>query len=237
LVSRRRTGLKALQAAIRSFGGCAVTIQADVSDTASAREAMGRVRRAWGVVDLLINNAGAPASAHLFSTDDMDDRMRQSLLGANCMTQAVLPFMVRRKSGAIINVAPPVDGSWGGSLATKFALIGFSETVRSEVRDAGLTVGLVLPDGVPCSENGRRDTSLPSGWVAAATILAVKFRLAEISIPPRASTIEAIRSVTPRAAEAVSGWASAARRLFGRTSDDGDASPRLPGELLRFAVH
>jgi hypothetical protein len=157
------------------------------------------------------------------------------------MTQAVLPFMLRQKSGTIVNVAPPTaidtDGSWGGSLATKFALIGFTETVRSEVRDSGLTLSLVLPDGVPYGRNGNGAANLPPGWVAAATILAAKFRLADISIPPSPATVEAIRSAAPRAADAVSGWVSAAQRLFNGANEDDEASRRLPGELLRFAVH
>lgn len=157
------------------------------------------------------------------------------------MTEAVLPLMYGRKRGTVVNIAPPTakdtDGSWGGSLATKFALIGFTEMVRSEVRDSGLTLSLVLPDATLHGGNGHGAADLPPGWIAAATILAARFRLAEISIPPSPATVEAIRAAAPRAAEAVSGWVSAAQRLFSGAIDDGDASQRLPGELLRLAVH
>jgi hypothetical protein len=67
--------------------------------------------------------------------------------------------------------------------------------------------------------------------------LAARFRLAEISTPPSLSTVEAIRSEAPHAAEALSGWVSAAQRLFNGASGDADASRLLPGELLRLAVH
>jgi NAD(P)-dependent dehydrogenase (short-subunit alcohol dehydrogenase family) len=240
LVSRRRAGLTALQAAIRSYGRRALAIPADVSDAASAREALMRVRRSWGKVDLLINNAGTHASAHSLGSDDVDELMRRSLLGATFMAEAALPFMYRQKSGTIVNVAPPteraVDGSWGGSLASKFALIGFTQTLRSEIRSSRLELSLVLPDGGPYVESGQGATLIPPAWVAAATLLAAKFHLAEISTPPGPSTVEALRATAPLAAEAVSGWASAAHRLFsGR--DEADVSRRLPGELLRLAVH
>jgi len=235
LVSRRRAGLKALQTMIRSYGGRALTIPADVSDPAAARQTLMRVRRSWGRVDLLINNTAGHPSAHPLASEDLDDLMRLSLLGATRMTQAVLPFMRRQKSGAIVNVAPRTeqsfDGSWGGSLAIKFALIGFTETLRSEIRHAGVTLGLVLPEG------GNGAGIMPPGWVAAAIVLAARFRLAEISTPPSLSTVEAIRSEAPHAAEALSGWVSAAQRLFNGASGDADASRLLPGELLRLAVH
>lgn len=240
LVSRRRSGLTALQTAIRSYGRRALAIAADLNDAVSAREALMRVRRSWGKVDILINNAGAPASTHPLASDDPDELVRLSLRGAAFMTQAALPFLYRQKSGTIVNVASPaerrIDGSWGGRLASKFALIGFTETLRSEIRSSGLKLSLVLPDAGPGGENGHRAT-IPPGWVAAATLLAAKFHLAEISAPPSPSTVEALRSVAPLTAEAVSGWVSTAQRLFSAESYDDARSRRFPGELLRLAAH
>jgi NAD(P)-dependent dehydrogenase (short-subunit alcohol dehydrogenase family) len=164
--------------------------------------------------------------------------MRLNLLGPTVMTQAALPFMRRRKSSTIINVAPPAergfDGSWQGSLATKFALIGFTETLRGEIGNAGLRLSLVLPDG---GTNGPGANAIPPGWISAATVLAAKFRLADITAPPSPATVEALRSVAPRAAEALSGWVSAAQRLFRGTIEETDVSRQLPGDWLRLAVH
>jgi citronellol/citronellal dehydrogenase len=241
LVSCRRAGLKALQGAIRSCRGRALAIQADVGDAASAHEALLRVHRLWGRVDILVNNPVCGASARLLASHELEDLMRLNLLACTSMTEAALPFMQRQQSGTIVNVAPSAergsDGSWGGSLATKFALIGFIETLRSEVRNVDLTLGLVLPDGSAQNGNGHGPVTMPPGWVAAATVLAARFRLPEISTPPSSSTVDAIRCVAPRAAEAVSGWVSAAQRLFSGASEDADVSRRLPGDLLRLAVH
>lgn len=239
LVSRRRACLKSLRDTIRSKGGRAQAIPANVADARSAREALSQVHRSWGKVDLLINNPGRrPSSAHPLAADDVEELLRRTLLGATVMTQAALPFMGRQKSGTIVNVAPASeqdrDGSWGGSLATKLALIGFSETLRSEIGHKGLTLSLVLPDG---SEKGAGTTNVPPEWISAATVLAAKFCLAEITTPPSPATIDALRSKAPRAAEAVSGWVSAAQRLFRGAPEETDVSRPLPGDWLRRAVH
>jgi len=239
LISRRRAGLKTLQDEIRSCGQRALAIRANVSDPDAAREALARVHHSWGKVDMLINNPVDRRSTHPLA-DDVDDPMRLSLLAATNMTQAALSLLRRQGNGSIVNVAPlaaqSFDGAWGGGLASKFALIGFTETLRDELKESGPALSLVLPDTSSYAMNGH-SAVIPPGWVAAATILAAKFGLADISVPPTLATVEALRPMAPLAAEAVSGWVTAAHRLLSATSDDADVSRRAPGELLRLAVH
>lgn len=237
VVSRRRAGLKALQATIRSYGRRAIAVAADISDATSAREALLRASRSWGKVDLLINYGETSAGSSL-ALDGVEELTRLNLLAATVMTRAALPFMCGQKDSTIINVAPPTergyDGSWGGSLATKFALLGFTETLRGEIANTSLELSVVLPEGVA---NGRTAKSVPPGWIAAATVLAAKFRLAEITAPPGPTTVEELRSVAPRAAEAVSGWVGAAQRLARGTAANPGVSRRFPADQLRLAVH
>ncbi len=231
LVARRVAQLEEVADAVRAAGGRALVTAADVSDQRAVRAAVGRVRRAWQRIDIVINDAGVliPAPVAHLKADDLEAMLRVNLFGALFMMQAVLPLMRAQGSGTIINVASLAGRRGvellGGYCASKFALIGLTEALRIEPEAKGVHIGLVLPGVVdtPMAQRAHGDTRLsfwpstfdmPSEWVVAAILLAVRFRLREISVPPGAATIELIGALAPGITDTLIRWTAAAGRLI-----------------------
>lgn len=151
LVARRRERLDALAEEIERGGGVALACPADVTDPDAARAAVARTLEAWGRIDALVNNAGRGLAATLETTteDDLRGLLELNLVSVLTLTRAVLPGMLARRSGHIVNVGS-VAGRRGFPLrsayaATKFGLTGLTESLRLEVRRHGIHVSLVLP--------------------------------------------------------------------------------------------
>src|SRR5207253_8398817 len=123
---------------------------AAVADVTS-RDDCRRLIDAAGNVDVLVNNAGFAVFDAIESAkpDDLQAMMQTNYFGAVWCTQAVLPQMLARRAGTIVNVASIAGimgyARMGGYCATKFALIGFSESLRDEVLGRGVRVALVCP--------------------------------------------------------------------------------------------
>ena len=240
LAARRRAELEEVAAAIRAGGGTALVVPTDVSDAAAARAAVARVRRAWGGIDVLVNSAGVlkPSPLQTLPAADLEAMLRVNLFGTLFMMQAVLPGMQRRGRGAIINIASLAGRRGvtplGAYCASKFALVGLTEALRTEVDAARIHVGVVLPGVVetPMVQGIDQAAALPEWpallnmppeWVALAVALAVRFRLHEVSVPPGAALIEEIAALAPGAADALIGWIQAAGRLVSALSQPSPA--------------
>jgi uncharacterized protein len=147
LGARRADRLEAVAVECRTLGVRAITVPTDVTKVEDCR----RLIEAAGSVDVLVNNAGfaifgAIAEAN---ADELRGMMDTNYFGTVHCTQAVLPQMLARRSGTIVNVAS-ITGLMGfarmsGYCATKFALVGFTEAVRDEVLGNGVKVALVCP--------------------------------------------------------------------------------------------
>lgn len=147
LAARRAERLESVAAECRALGAAAETIVADVS---RREECVELIERA-GTVDVLVNNAGFAVfdAIEAASPDDLASMMETNVLGTIWSTQAVLPQMLARRSGTIVNVGS-IAGIMGyarmsGYCASKFAVSGFTEAVRDEVAGRGVTVALVCP--------------------------------------------------------------------------------------------
>jgi NAD(P)-dependent dehydrogenase (short-subunit alcohol dehydrogenase family) len=235
LAARRRALLAQVAEAVTNAGGRALVVPTDVTDLRAARRAADRVRRAWGRIDILVNNAGImiPGTVEELSADDLESMLRVNVFGALFMMQAVLPLLRRQGHGTIINVASLAGRRGvtplGGYCATKFALVGLTEALRVELDGAKVHLGLVLPGVVdtPMAEGFNRTAALPSWpsmlnmppeWVAAAVLLAARFRLREVSVPPGAATIELLGAMAPGIADSLVRWATSAARLIGQAA-------------------
>lgn len=125
----------------------------DVTDDASAREAVAAVAREAGRLDVLVNNAGY-GSYGAVEDVPLEEGRRQfdvNVFGAVRLTRAVLPLMRERGSGRIVNVTSvggrvhtPLGAWYHG---TKFALEGMSDVLRLELRRFGVDVVVVRPGG------------------------------------------------------------------------------------------
>jgi short-subunit dehydrogenase len=133
----------------------------DVTSDASVRGAVGRILDRHGRIDVLVNNAGVG----LFKTwqqtpvDEMQRIMDVNLYGAVRVTRELLPAMLERRSGAIVNVASVAGkrayAKHTAYCASKHALIGWSEALRCDLADTGVDVVVVCPPAVrtPFFEN------------------------------------------------------------------------------------
>lgn len=123
----------------------------DVRSEESVRECVGRVLGSAGQIDLLVNNAGvlAVGPAEETSPEDARSLFETNFFGVTRVTDAALPSMRRRRAGRIVNVsslagmvAVPGEAFYS---ASKFALEGYSEALRHELRPYGIVVSLVEP--------------------------------------------------------------------------------------------
>jgi short-subunit dehydrogenase len=147
LAARRLDKLEEVATACRTLGVKATAIVTDVS----VREDCERLIAAVPRVDILISNAGFGIydPIETAAASDLESMMQTNYFGAVYCTKAVLPQMLERREGAIVIVSSITGimgyASMGGYCASKFALNGFAEALRSEVIGRGVNVSMVCP--------------------------------------------------------------------------------------------
>ncbi|OMF68160.1 short-chain dehydrogenase [Paenibacillus sp. FSL R5-0765] len=126
-------------------------VQLDVTDAESVQEAVGSVLLHNGRIDMLVNNAGFAVGGFIeeVSMEDWRRQMETNLFGLIAVTRAVLPVMREQKQGLIINLSS-VSGlsgfpGYAPYAASKFAVEGFTESLRHEMSSFGVRVVLVEP--------------------------------------------------------------------------------------------
>lgn len=142
---------EAAAAEITAAGGKAIVLCCDVKDSRQVEKTIETVEKTLGETAVLVNNAGI-AQQKLFTdiTDaDWREMMDTDLSGVFYFCRAVLPYMIRRKCGRIINLAS-MWGETGGSCevhysAAKAGVIGLSKALAKEVAPSGITVNCVSP--------------------------------------------------------------------------------------------
>lgn len=137
--------------ALRAEGHRAMAVQADVADREAVTAAIRAVEAAFGEIDVLVNNAGI-SEQHLFQ--DVTDAFWHRVFSVNVdgafhTIQAVLPAMIRRKAGSIINISS-IWGQRGASCevtysSTKAALIGMTRSLAMELAPSRVRVNCVAP--------------------------------------------------------------------------------------------
>jgi len=153
-----REAAQAVVDAIRSAGGTAAAYACDITDRASVDAAVAATESELGAIDVLVNNAGWDIFQPFVKTQpaQWDRLIAINLLGPLHMHHAVLPGMVARRSGRIVNISSDAarNGSSGEAVyaACKGGLVSFSKTIAREHARHGITVNVVCP--------GPTDTAL-----------------------------------------------------------------------------
>jgi short-subunit dehydrogenase len=213
LVARRAQLLRDLADQLTEFGVEALPIVCDVTDQAQVNRAVAEACDEFGTVDIAVNNAGVliPSLFSEASVEDLHRMMDVNFFGAVHMTRSVLPIMQDSGLGNIVNIASIAGRRGGATLsgysASKFALIGFTESLRVELFGSGVTASLVVPASVDTEMldnpewNARAwalgDLRIPPEWVSWGVIAAIVLGLAEVDVPLGFSTAQKVAALFP----------------------------------------
>ena len=169
VVARTETDLNETVRMAAAAGGRCVALPADVTLRGAAEECVRRAEEALGPVDILVNNAGVFLWRPFLqlSPDDWDRVLATNLTGAVSFCRAVLPGMVQRKRGRIVNVSSVHgmrgDANVSAQSAAKFGLIGLTQSLAKEFRGSNIAVNAVCPGTVEnkLDEIGSADRTAP----------------------------------------------------------------------------
>jgi len=216
LSARRYERLESLAQELKQVGGEALPVQADLMRREDIQRLVQRAMERFGQIDVLLNNAGLGRMNWLEKMEtsrDIEAQLRVNLLGVIYATQAVLPNMIARHSGHIINMASMAGligvPTYSVYSASKFAERGFSEALRREVRIWGIRVSVIYPGGVATefSEhtgiNRKTGVTTPSFLslspqdVAQAVLKVVRRPRRAVILPPVMNIAVWLNAITP----------------------------------------
>lgn len=165
LIARDLKRLQETAYEIKKISGKVEVYGADVADYERISEIVREIEKKYKRVDILINNAGIGlfASVVEIKIEDWDRVMNTNLTAVFYLTKQILPIMMRKGKGVIVNIASLAGKNsfvgGGAYCASKAGLIAFSECLMLEVRNYNIKVGLVLPGSVATEFSDKSDAS------------------------------------------------------------------------------
>lgn len=154
LIGLTMSNLEKLTEELEQFDVNISAASADVSDLEAVEHAVEHIKSDLGAIDILVNNAGIAKFGGFMdlSPEEWEKIVRVNLMGVYNVTRAVLPEMVERKSGDIVNISStagqkgaPVTSAYS---ASKFAVLGLTESLMLEVRKHNVRVTALTPSTV-----------------------------------------------------------------------------------------
>ena len=198
LVGRRKEKLLEIEKKVLENNVSTLVCPCDVSDKSQVKKMTQDVLEKFKKIDVLVNNAGFAIYGKVseLSIEDIESQMNTNYLGMIYCIKNFLPSMLEQNSGHIVNVAS-VAASFGlpgiaSYCASKFAMLGFSEGLRHELKDTDVGITVVSPIMVktnffdhPSFETMPKfsSTSLSSKKVAKAVLKAANSSRLEIIVP------------------------------------------------------
>jgi short-subunit dehydrogenase len=212
LAARNGKQLEAERKKIDKSGERTLAVAVDITNETGREALLDAATKRFGQVDVLVNNAGTDHPESFVDADfaGIEQMIELNVAAPMRLTQMVLPEMLRRASGHVVNIASmaglaPVP--YAVSYATtKHAVIGFSESLRYELEDSGVGVSVVCPSYVSEAglfhENSGGDTSgaqtVTPADVAAGVVKAIVANRARVMVaPPLAKFAPMLRAVSP----------------------------------------
>jgi len=167
LLARTTADLETLAKEVETLGVKALVVTADISDITSVNQAVEKALATFGTIDILINNAGVGKFGTFLelSPEDFENIIKVNLFGTYYATRAVLPGMIAQQSGDIINISSTA-GLRGAAVtsaysASKFAVMGLTESLMQEVRKHNIRVTALTPSTV--ATDMAKDLNLTDG--------------------------------------------------------------------------
>ncbi len=154
VTARRGERLLDLCTEIESLGTKAVSFAGDAAEEATAQQAIALAITTFGHLDILINNAGAGNYKNLVDTsaEEYDALMNANMKSGFLFSRYAAPHMMEQKAGTILFISSVagLQGAAGESVysASKFAQVGFAQSLDAELRKHGIKVGTICPGGV-----------------------------------------------------------------------------------------
>ncbi len=227
LVAHPGADLEGLRKTVEKRGCRAVCYNSDLRDPAQRRDVLERTRRELGPIDVLVNNAGVEFTSiyHELSEENIGEVLNVNLEAPMILTRLVLPEMLERKRGHIVNISS-LAGKSGPAFqepyaATKAALVAFTSSLRATYRRAGVSASVVTPGFVEagiyanlkersgCAAPWTMGTSPPQR-VARAVLRVIERDLPEAIINPiPVRPLLAFTALFPRVGEWISNKAGA----------------------------
>jgi uncharacterized protein len=211
--------LGALLAELQCTSPRSITIRCDVGSRDEVRAMVAKVLAAYDAIDILINNAGIGMRQPFveMSVDTIEEIMRTNYFGAVYCTHEVLPSMIARGRGHVVNISS-VAGHIGtlnmaAYCASKFAMNGFSESLYHELKPLGIDVSIVCPGPVRTSFNrtfAQTSPKSPTSLVISAesvsqtVIRVIEKKRFEVITPPSVALICALKRFMPGLFRAIS---------------------------------
>ncbi|MFQ5848062.1 MAG: SDR family NAD(P)-dependent oxidoreductase [Candidatus Methylomirabilales bacterium] len=165
VTARGRERLEAAAAEIREGGGRAVPLQVDVADREQVQGMAGEIKRQFGRLDVLVNNAsllGPRVPILEYPEADWEAVVAVNLHGPFFVVKACLPLIIAAGGGSIVNVSSGVGRigkpRWGAYAASKFGLEGLTQLLAAELAPRHIRVNAVNPGG---TRTGMRATAYP----------------------------------------------------------------------------
>jgi 3-oxoacyl-[acyl-carrier protein] reductase len=154
LIARTSKDLETVAAEITALGVKAAFAVADISNIAEVNKAVESIQAELGNTDILINNAGMGVFGKFLdlTPEQWENHIKVNLFGVYYATRAVLPQMIERQTGDIVNVSSTA-GLNGAAVtsaysASKFAVMGLTESLMQEVRKHNIRVTAMAPSTV-----------------------------------------------------------------------------------------
>lgn len=197
LVSRDKNKLEEVAKELSKYQTQILVCACDISQRDQVNQMSKQVLEKFGTVDVLVNNAGFGIYGNFndLKAEEIESQMTTNYLGMVYCTKTFLPKMLEQKSGHIVNVAS-VAASFGipgmaGYCASKFAMLGFSESLYHELKGSGIGITVVSPIMVKTNffnhnsfnKMPRYTTALSANTVAKAVVRAASSPRLEIVVP------------------------------------------------------
>ena len=170
---------------IKAVGGEAAAFSLDVTRDDDAGRVAEEVIGKWGRIDVLVNNAGVITyGTPLWATtmEQWDEVMNTNLRGMHQVCRAVIPHMIRRKRGVIINLGSSSgrrpDSEYGAYATSKWGVVGYTASLAQSLRPYGIRVNGINPDWVDTDMARAYNPSGNPEWIAPEEVAQAALYLA-----------------------------------------------------------